>query len=153
MKRWYVLAALPFLCFASHSQFDLGETHKELIEEFVTQFHKESYVQLVENTDTIVVKLSTLLDTSPFDWLGCLLSDPLLSQKLREGLTDPAKSTLFLQGFGFCMMQHRGKEGFSEELDLFCTQFNLKTHVMNLFVQKGDWNRFLHYCLKGEKQG
>ncbi len=151
MKRnWlFVWLTFPLLCFGSTPSFGLTQDQEESVVKFVTLFSSQSVKELTNDADTLLAQAVSLMQVSPFQLMGFILTNPTLTKSMSTGLRDPIKANLFNQGFGFRMMQEVGKPDFQDQLSEFCSTFNLKPEVMRSFVDKSDWGRFFLYSFKG----
>ncbi len=139
----------PFFCFGSPLSFDLPDDQKEVLENIITHFYNDSSEELMNQTEILMPQLMSVFETSPLELVGFILNDATLRMQMSQGLRDPAKGALFIQGFGFRMMQEIPKESFDDDLEYFCKSYNLNTKVMKNFIEKNDWNRFILYSFKG----
>lgn len=142
----------PFFCFGSPLSFELSDNEKEALKNIITHFYNDTSEDLVNQTEILMPQLVSVFETSPLEIVGFILNDATLRIQMGHGLRDPAKGALFIQGFGFRMMQEISKESFEDDLGYFCKSYNLNTEVMKTFIEKNDWNRFILYSFKGSQK-
>ena len=154
MRKSVIISLLlaPLLCFGSETSQTLSENEKDAASKIICKFYSESSEELLAQAETLMPQLMSLMNIPPFKLLSFVLSDLEMATQFSNGLRDPTKGNLFVQGFGFRMMQEVTKESFKDELSTFCTSFGLKQEVMNMFIEKADWGRFLLYSLKGSRK-
>ncbi len=148
-KHWVLLMILPLTCLSADLSYSLTQSEEEFVTQFVTLFCEQPLEELTKQADKILIQIQPFMHVSPFQLIGYILTQPTLVNQMSQTLRNPPKAGLFIQGFGFRMMQEVAKEGFYKELGEFCALFNLKADVMKAFVEKSDWSRFLLYCFKG----